>query len=276
VAHDQPTQEEYWNGQAAERWISGRERMDRSLESISNAVIERAAPRAGERVLDVGCGCGTTSLVIAGRVAPGGSVVGVDISAPMIEEARGRAGGAAVTFEVADAAERRFAPDFDLLFSRFGVMFFAEPAAAFGNLRTALASGGRMVFVCWRALRDNPWAFAPLTAARDLLPPMEPPDPNAPGPFAFADSDRLRGILNEAGFRDVAIDAHDDRMYTGASVEEATDHAMMVGPLSRLIAGVPDDLRAAIRPRVAEVVARFATAAGVAAPANVWLVTARP
>ena len=276
MAHDQPTQQEYWNGQAAERWISGRERMDRSLASISTAVIERAAPRAGERVLDVGCGCGTTSLVIAGRVAPGGSVLGVDISAPMIEEARGRAGGAPVTFEVADAAERRFAPDFDLLFSRFGVMFFADPAAAFRNLRTALAPGGRMVFVCWRPLRDNPWAFAPLAAARDLLPPMEPPDPHAPGPFALADSDRLRGILTEAGFRDVAIDAHDDHMYTGASVEEATDHAMMVGPLSRMIAGAPDDLRAAIRPRVSAAVEPFATAAGVAAPANVWLVTARP
>ncbi|HEY8142678.1 MAG TPA: class I SAM-dependent methyltransferase, partial [Kofleriaceae bacterium] len=225
MAPDQPTQQEYWNGQAAERWISDRERMDRSLESISTVVIERAAPRAGERVLDVGCGCGTTSLVIAGRVAPGGSVVGEDISAPMIETARGRAGGAPVEFLVADAATHRFGSPFDLLFSRFGVMFFAEPVAAFTNLRAQLAPGGRMAFVCWRSLRDNPWAFAPLAAARDLLPPMEPPDPHAPGPFAFADSDRLRGILTEAGFRDVAIDAHDDRMYTGANVEEATDHA---------------------------------------------------
>ncbi len=268
-------QQEYWNGQAAERWIAGRERMDRSLESISMAVIERAAPRAGERVLDVGCGCGTTSLVIAGQVAPGGSVVGVDISAPMIEVARGRAGGAPVEFVVADAATHHFGSPFDLLFSRFGVMFFAEPVAAFGNLRAQLAPGGRMVFVCWRPLRDNPWAFAPLAAARDLLPPMEPPDPYAPGPFALADGDRLRGILSEAGFQGVAIDAHDDHMVTGASLEEATDHAMMIGPLSRLIAGVPDDVRAAIRPRVAEVVARFATADGFAAPANVWLVSAR-
>ena len=276
MAPDQPTQEEYWNGVAAERWISGRERMDRSLESISTAAIGRAAPGAGERVLDVGCGCGTTSLVIAGLVAPGGSVVGADISAPMVEVARGRAGGAPVEFLVADAATHRFGSSFDLLFSRFGVMFFAEPVAAFINLRAQLAPGGRMVFVCWRALRDNPWAFEPLAAARDLLPPTEPPDPHAPGPFAFADSDRLRRILTEAGLRDIAIDAHDDRMYTGASVEEATDHAMMIGPLSRLIAGVPDDLRAAIRPRVSAAVAPYATADGVAAPANVWLVTARP
>lgn len=275
MAAESLSQSEYWNGDAAARWIGARERMDRSMASITAAALARAAPRAGERVLDVGCGCGTTTLLLAERVAPG-AAVGVDISAPMIEVARGRVpAGTAVEFLVADAAEHRFAPPFDLAFSRFGVMFFADPPAAFRNLRAALAPGGRLVFVCWRALAENAWAAAPLAAARDLLPPVDPPDPHAPGPFAFADRDRLHGILAAAGFGEIAIDAHDDRMLVGSSVEEATDHAMMMGPLSRLIAGAPDELRAAIRPRVAAAVERFATGDGVAAPAAVWLVSSR-
>ena len=249
--------------------------MNRSVSSITDAALALAAPRPGERVLDVGCGTGSTSLMLAERVAPGGSVVGVDISGPMLGVARDRAAGAAVEFALADAGEHRFPSPFDLLFSRFGVMFFADPVAAFGNLRAALAPGGRMAFVCWRALRDNPWASAPLAAARDLLPPMEPVDPEAPGPFAFAERDRLARILAEAGFAEVSIAAHDDHMLTGATVEEATDHAMIIGPLARALAQAPDEVRAAARPRVAEAVARFATPRGVSPPAAVWLVSCR-
>jgi SAM-dependent methyltransferase len=276
VAPEQLTQSEYWNGPAAERWIRLRELLDRSMASITAGALEAAAPRPGERVLDVGCGCGTTSLMLAERVAPGGSVVGVDISGPMLEVARGRAGSAAVEFVEGDAGALRFASPFDLAFSRFGVMFFSDPPAAFANLRAALAPGGRMVFACWRALRDNPWALAPLAAARDLLPPIAPPDPDAPGPFAFADRARLERVLASAGFTDVAIAAHDDHMYEGATVEAATEHAMMIGPLSVIVAEASEELRAAIRPRVAAAMEPFATPEGVTPPAAIWLVTCRP
>ncbi len=272
---EQPTQSEYWNGPAADRWISAREVMDRSMASITRVALERAAPRPGEQVLDVGCGCGTTTLMLARQVGPDGRTVGVDVSAPMIEVARGRAGDAPVEFVVADAGAAPFSPTFDLVFSRFGVMFFADPAAAFRNLCAALAPLGRMTFICWRALRDNPWAAAPLMAARDLLPPMEAPDPTAPGPFAFADGERLRGILAAAGFSSIEISPHDDHIFTGATVEEATEHAMTIGPLSRAIAALPDAVREAVRPRVAEVVARYAGPEGVTPPAAVWLVGAR-
>ena len=270
------TQVEYWNGGAAERWIAGREPMDRSMASITRVALERAAARPGEQVLDVGCGCGTTTLLLAEQVGASGRTVGVDISAPMIEVARGRAAGAHVEFLVADAGSAQLSPPFDLVFSRFGVMFFDDPVAAFRNLRAAVAPGGRMVFVCWRALRDNPWAGAPLAAARDLLPPMEAVDPHAPGPFAFADGDRLRGILTDAGFAEVAVTPHDDHMLTGTTADEATDHAMMIGPLSRALAGLSDDVRAAVRARVFPVVERYLTPQGVTAPAAVWLVSARP
>ncbi|HEU5055026.1 MAG TPA: hypothetical protein VFU21_00815, partial [Kofleriaceae bacterium] len=156
-----------------------------------------------------------------------------------------------------------------------GVMFFEDPVAAFRNLRAALAPGGRMVFVCWRALGENPWASAPLAAARDLLPPMEAVDPHAPGPFAFADRERLGAILSGAGFAEVSITAHDDHMHTGATVEDATDCAMMVGPLSRALAVAGDEVRAAVRPRVMAAISPFVSPRGVAAPAGVWLVTCR-
>ena len=275
MAPESLSQSEYWNGPAAERWITGREPLDRSMASITAALLERASPRPGERVLDVGCGLGTTTLMLAERVAPGGSVLGVDISAPMIEVARRRVGAAAVEFSVADAATHRFPTRFDLVFSRFGVMFFEDPVAAFRNLRAALEPSGRMVFVCWRPLRDNPWANAPLAAARDLLPPMEPVDPNAPGPFAFADGERLRGILAGAGFAEVALTAHDDHMFAGVTAEEATDHALQTGLLSRAIAGASDDLRDAVRARVQPAIERYLTPDGVMPPAAAWLVSAR-
>jgi len=241
------------------------------MASITEALLARAAPRPGERVLDVGCGCGTTSMMLAERV--GGSVVGVDISAPMLAEARRRA--PALTFLEADAATHRFDTSFDLLFSRFGVMFFDDPPAAFGNLRAAIAPGGRMVFVCWRALRDNPWAFMPLVVARDLLPPMEPLDPEAPGPFAFADGDRLERILAAAGLRDVEVAAHDDLMRLGSDAADAADQVLMVGPLARAASSLPEEVRAVIRARISEAAGEFVTPRGVDIPAAVWLVTAR-
>lgn len=267
------SQVEYWNGPAAERWIKGRERMDRSMASLTEAALAVAAPRAGERVLDVGCGCGTTTMMLAERVSPGGSVLGVDISGPMVAEARRRA--PAITFVEGDAGSHRFETAFDLLFSRFGVMFFPDPVAAFRNLRAELAPGGRMLFACWQQFRDNPWAFMPLMVARDLLPAMEPFDPDAPGPFALADRDRVERILRGAGFADVSIAAHDDRMWTGSDADDGADFALLVGPLSRAAAGLPDDVRAVIRQRVREALAEFVTPRGVEIPAAVWLVSAR-
>jgi SAM-dependent methyltransferase len=267
------SQVEYWNGPAADRWIAARERLDRSMASLPEAALAQAAPRPGERVLDVGCGCGTTSLLLAERVAPDGAVLGVDLSGPMLAEARRRA--PALTFLEADAGRQRFDSRFDLAFSRFGVMFFADPTAAFGNLRAALAPGGRMTFVCWRAFRDNPWAFMPLMVSRDLLPAMEPFDPDAPGPFALADRDRVQHILSGAGFADIAIDSHDDHMRTGDTADEAADYALLVGPLSRALADLSDDVRALARTRVAEAVTEFVTPRGVEIPAATWLVSAR-
>src|SRR5262249_38336345 len=149
-------------------------------------------------VLDVGCGCGDSTVDLARRVAPDGTVVGMDISAVMLERARqtAREQGVNARFEHADAQTHAFAPaSFDVLFSRFGVMFFADPTAAFANLRSALRPGGKLAFVCWQSLAENPWMLVPLGAAFQIIPPPPMPAPDAPGPFAFADQSRVRSIL---------------------------------------------------------------------------------
>jgi len=263
---------EYWNGAVGERWAAFQPVLDRALAAISDAVLAFAHARPGERVLDIGCGTGLTTFALAKAVGPGGSVTGVDVSRPMLAVARGR--GVGVNFREADAATRIFHPTHDLLFSRFGVMFFADPTAAFANLRKAMAPHGRLAFVCWRDVKENLWASAPMTAARPLLPPQEPVDPLAPGPFAFADDVRLRKILGEAGYRDIRIEKLDSVMHMGATLDDAVEQALRIGPLARAAAEIDDATRDKVREAVRAVLEKFAGPAGIAPPASCWLVGA--
>ena len=267
----------YWNGPGGDRWAAMWSMLDRAEAAITRAVLELAAPCAGERVLDIGCGAGSTTLVLRERVGAGGAVAGIDISAPMLAVARERARAAAidVTFVEADASTYAFRPEHDLVFSRFGMMFFADPVRAFANLRRAAAPGGRLAFVCWRPIGDNPWVTVPLAAAADLLPRSEPPAPDAPGPFGLADRDRLHGILDGAGWREAEIVRHDHAMLLGASVEEAARAALRIGPLARIAAELDDAARGRIRERLTGALAAFGTPDGVALTGSCWLVSAR-
>lgn len=172
-----------WNGDNGRRWVDNQDRLDRMLSAYGEALIDAAAPAMGDHVLDVGCGAGATTFDVAARVGVEGRSVGLDISAPLIGRARELAAenGGAVEFRLADAAKAGFTPSFDLIVSRFGVMFFEDPAAAFANLRRALKPSGRMVFVCWRGAAENDWTRLPMTAIRDLVPPPPPADPAATG-----------------------------------------------------------------------------------------------
>lgn len=268
---------EYWNGPAGERWSKAQDRIDHHLGLITEALLALASPRDGESVLDIGCGGGTTALLIRERLGPQGAVIGIDISVPNLALARARAHAAMadVTFIEADAATYDFQRVFDLAFSRFGVMFFDEPAAAFANIRGGLVKGGRLVFVCWRTFRENEWSFVPYEAAVDLLPPQEPVDPHAPGPFAFADRQRLISILKEASYGDIAVKPLDTTVNMGATVEEALTEALTIGPLARAAAELDEARRKKIRDRIAPAIARYETAYGVVAPAAVWLVSAK-
>ena len=273
---DNQQQIEYWNGPVGERWVGLQETIDASLAEITKSLLPFAAAKPGERVLEIGCGCGTATLALAKTVEPDGSVLAVDISRPMLGLARERAkaANARIEFAEGDAAQAVFKPEFDLVFSRFGVMFFADPVAAFANIRTALTKTGRLAFVCWRSLPENFWAYTPLMAARPFLPPMDAPDPHAPGPFAFADGDRLHRILASAGFNAITIEKLDTTMAMGATVEEAAAESMSIGPVSRATAGVDDATRDKIRAALAEAFAKYKMPEGVMLPAACWLVRA--
>src|SRR5207237_2709807 len=190
-------------GALGQRWVAMRQEIDRLVVPFGNAALEAAAPQPGERAIDIGCGCGDTAIEIARMVGAAGAVLGIDVSRPMLAVARSRgalANCAHLTFRDGDASEAALPSNTDLLFSRFGVMFFSQPAPAFSHLRKSLRAGGRCVFVCWRTPRDNPWAMTPLAAARTAMGVThEPADPNATGPFAFTDEVRLRDSITLAG-----------------------------------------------------------------------------
>jgi len=228
-----------WNGPTGERWAAMLRETARVVAPFGDAALNVAAPQPGERVLDIGCGCGDTSIEIAQLVGPTGSVLGIDVSQPMLEVARSTgalANCAHLAFREGDASEVPLPAGMDLLFSRFGVMFFSRPSAALGHLRESLRPGGRCVFVCWRAPRDNPWTMAPLSAAREAMGLTPPPaDPDAPGPFAFADEERLRRILSTAGFVEVGLKRFDAAIVLGSTPRAAAEFAVKIGPVSRLV-----------------------------------------
>ncbi len=269
---------EYWNGPTGERWARLQEKIDLHLEEITDAVTSFAAPRDGERVLDIGCGCGTTTFLLAFRVGGTGAAAGLDISRPMLDVARARAmaQNADLAFIEGDASSFEFQPVFDLVFSRLGIMFFADPVSAFANIRKALVPGGRLVFVCWRSMMENLWASAPMEAARPLLPAQEPVDPLAPGPYAFADGTRLRALLASAQYSRIEIAPFDGTMNMGATLEEAATEVLNIGPLARAAADLDKETRAKIRQAVEGAYAPYASPAGVTPPAACWFVRARP
>jgi SAM-dependent methyltransferase len=268
----------YWNETIGPRWIEQEALLDAQIAPLGLAALERARVAAGERVVDVGCGCGQTSLQLAERVGPGGAVLGVDISSLMLGRARERAKDLAqLRFENADAQTHRFAERFDLVFSRFGVMFFADPTAAFANLRAALRPQGRLAFVCWQGIERNPWLLVPLRALAGIVELPAPPPPGSPGPFAFADPERVRGILGAAGFGDVLLTplAGDLAIGAGGDLERAVRFAMQMGPASALLREAGDAVRERARDAIRAALAPLVTPTGVRADYAAWVVTAR-
>jgi len=250
----------YWNEIAGPQWAAVDSALSAQLRPLGLRVLERLDVRPGERVLDIGCGGGETTAEIARRVGPSGRVVGVDISEPLAARARRASQDLAhVEIRVADAQIAPFEADaFDALYSRFGIMFFADPEAAFANLRQALRPGGRMAFICWRAFAENPWQTLPAMAAAKHL-QLKRPAPNAPGPFAFADADRVREILERGGFVQVNHEAVDESLYVagGESLDGAVSLLLRVGPVSAALreANAGPELVDAVRASVREAIA---------------------
>ncbi|HQR88536.1 MAG TPA: class I SAM-dependent methyltransferase [Caulobacter sp.] len=267
---------DYWNAVVGRTWAQFQAQLDRQIAPLGAEALRVLAPAEGERILDVGCGCGETTLDLAARVGPAGQVTGVDISEPMLAVARSRerpAKGAMPEFLCIDAQTADLGEaTFDAVFSRFGVMFFADPTAAFANLHRAVRPGGRLAFVCWRPYAENLWMRAPMDAAQPLLPPMPASDPLAPGPFAFADPQRLRSILEGAGFSGVRIDPFDTSI-GGASVKDTLSLTFQIGPLGSALRAAPH-LAESVGEAVEAVLASHDTPQGVMMPACVWIVQA--
>ena len=268
---------EHWNGKAGNHWASEVDTYDRLLAGHLDVVIAAAALQPGERVLDIGCGSGATSLAAGRIVGPEGSVLGVDISGPMLERARERASAEGldqVRFEQADAQTHQLDRDaFDVVISRFGVMFFEDPAAAFANIAAALRPGGRTAFVCWQDVFSNAWMGVPAMAVMQVV-TLPLPEPGAPGPFALADADRLRGILEGAGLRDVSVEPVALPMAIGTDAAAAAEF-MRGSDLGSVLArnATPEQVDEAIG-KVREALAPYETPDGVALDSSAWIVTA--
>lgn len=264
----------YWNEEGGRRWVDNIARVEHMLQPLAERVLALAAPAPGERVLDVGCGGGLTSAAFAEAVGPTGQVLGVDVSAVILDVARARyAGRANLAFELGDAATLPLT-GYDLVTSRFGVMFFPAPVDAFTNLRRALKSGGRLAFICWRSLDENPWMADCVRAAFTVLPRPEPTPPGAPGPFAFADGARLRGILADAGFADIDIAAFDTALDLG-TIDDAVEQMTRMGPPAAAFAAADAATREAAVSALRAAMAAHVVDGRVKLGSGTWLVRAR-
>jgi ubiquinone/menaquinone biosynthesis C-methylase UbiE len=273
---------EAWDGPLYDRFVRFREIVTTGLGVHGEEALRVVPPRAGQRVLDVGCGFGDTTQRIAGLVGPDGEAVGVDAAPRFVDTARreaAQAGVANARFLVADVQTEAFEERFDLAFSRFGTMFFANPVPALRHMREALVPGGRLVMVVWRRRIDNGWLYRAQEIVEGIVPrPDEYDEPTCgPGPFSMADADTTSEILVHAGFEEISLRRCDIPILVGHDVQEAIDLVMALGPAGEILrlAGerashLHDEVDAALRAGLAE----FAGPDGVRAPASTWIVTA--
>jgi SAM-dependent methyltransferase len=232
---DNRQQSEFWNGDAGQRWVAFSDRLDAMLLPFAELILEAADLAPHETVLDIGCGAGALSLLASKQAT---SVLGVDISQPLIDLANKRSAlTEAAAFQCDDAASLDFKEKRDVVLSRFGVMFFSDPAQAFAKISQQVTPGGRMVFACWQSPMRNLWAKAPLEAAMPFFKEAPtPPEPFVPGPFAFADPNYVKGVLQAAGWVSVALnDWTGDIRLPGADAHEAASFMMEMGPLSKIM-----------------------------------------
>ena len=263
---------EYWNDKAGLKWTQQQDAMDQMMAPATSLLIDAAAIASRERVLDIGCGTGETTLI---AVEAGADVTGVDVSEPMLNLARSRVDGRAEML-LTDASEYHADEGFDLILSRFGVMFFEDPVAAFSIIRTNLKPGGRMVFACWQSPKVNQWVMVPMQAIKPFLPETPEADPHAPGPFAFADAERVKDILTQAGFGDVSITPHsiDLCMSHSDGTEGAIDFASQVGPAARALAEVDDDVKPLMLKALEKAFAPHDDNGRVTLSGGIWIVRA--
>ena len=269
---------EYWNSDAAQRWLEMQTELDRIVQPFGDAAINAAQVEEGQRILDVGCGCGGTTLALAELSGQSGKIDGADISHSMLQQAEKRASEAGlsqVKFHQADAQTHTFpSAYYDRIFSRFGVMFFDDPAAAFSNLAHSLRPGGRISFVCWQPPGENPWIMKPLQAVNEHITPPEPPPPGAPGPFSLADPINVESLLSSAGFTNIAQKIVQRQIKLGSDPVEATRFAIKVGPASARFSDASAEAVATATEAIQRLMDAHQTDDGVMLAASARVVTA--
>jgi ubiquinone/menaquinone biosynthesis C-methylase UbiE len=279
-AHDDRNADQiaFWNGTGGKLWTERQEIQDTVLAPVSATLLERVAAKPGERILDVGCGCGVTSIELARQVGPTGHVLGIDVSKQMLARARERVpGGMPLDFVLADATTHPFvAASFDVLASRFGVMFFADPALSFANMRKGLRSGARVAMACWRDPSLNAWAMTPLQATYKHAPRLPQAGPEDSGLFSFANETRVRRILGDAGFRSVQLDSVELSfdMALGQGLDAAVETALGLGPSMRALKDQSPEISAAAAVSIREALAPLQVGNRVPLGATIWVVTA--
>jgi SAM-dependent methyltransferase len=271
-------QAQYWNGVEAAHWLGHEDRYERMLAPFTGQVLGAAELGRADRVIDLGCGCGATTLAAA-RVAADGRVLGVDLSRRLLDRARRQrraAGLGNVRFERADAQVHPFADaGYDAAISRFGVMFFADPLAAFRNVTRALRPGGRLAFACWAGILDNEWIAVPGAAAAPFVDLAALGDPAQPGPFALADPDRLQLLLGRAGLAEVAVQAVAESLLLGSDVPDTAAFLQATGIGRTLLADADAETSGRVAAAVHAALRRYLSADGVRLGSTAWLVTAR-
>ena len=266
----------FWNEEGGSKWVENIDLVEGMMVPLSEELLKAVDAKPGEKILDVGCGGGLTSFRLAEQVGEQGSVLGVDVSEPILEVARQRSANATgIEFEQADAGSAELGENqFDVITSRFGVMFFDDPVQAFSNLQRALKPSGRLVFMCWRGIEENPWLGDAARAAFGVVgPPAEKPDPKAPGPFSLGDAEHTEGILENAGFRDIQLEAMDKVMPFG-QLDDVLAFLMKMGPVAEATSEADEGQMLAVEAAVREALGRYDTNEGLRTPGATWIVRA--
>jgi len=276
ATHQAGEQVRLWNGPAGRAWVDQQELLDQLFTPFEELLLDAVAAASATQVLDVGCGTGSTTLAIARQLGSAGHAVGIDISEPMISAATARAEceGSAAGFLCANAQTRAFAPaSFDMIVSRFGVMFFDDPVRAFANLRRAARKDATLHCIAWRSAAENPFMTTAERAAAPLLPNLPVRQPGAPGQFAFADRDRVRGILEEAGWEQIEMQPID--VACSFPEKELVSYLTRLGPVGLVLQQSDERLRTQVIATVRAEFAPYVHGAEVRFTAACWMIAAR-
>jgi ubiquinone/menaquinone biosynthesis C-methylase UbiE len=273
-------QKQFWSGAGGDVWVDKQREMDIMLNPLGERVIQGLDLKEETKILDIGCGCGATTLEIA-KIVNQGEVIGVDISEPMLERATQTASDMALTnisYQVKDVQVDEMPNKyFDIAFSRFGVMFFEDPFEAFNNINHSLKDDGQLSFVCWQHASLNPWQSLSIQVIKEFLDLPAPP-PKSPGPFAFEDKSYIEEILNASGFRDIEIkdNQEDIVMFSGKSIREACEDYLTINPVvTEMLKNSPSELREEILEALIGKFSDYHKDDGLLFPSATWVVSAR-